>query len=219
MHPQVRRAGQLGAFALVAAIAYQFIMFAAVGPILFGATLEVLDDPVRNMQSTAANRLLVVAVYAAVFVEAFALALLLQALQEIHRERQPALADLAWFAGAIGSVAGLVEASSVIVGIPTLAGWYARDPAAAVAGMVTQQAISNGLHMLNFVSWGAAILLASLAALREHTVPRGIAGYGVIAGLVGVGTILILEPFFFVLLAFVPWFAAIGWKLRTSTDA
>jgi hypothetical protein len=78
-------------------------------------------------------------------------------------------------------------------------------------------AIANGLHMVNFVGWGVAILLASLAARRERTMPLALAGYGVLAGLAGIATLFVAQPLFFVQLAFVPWFAAVGWMLHVPT--
>jgi hypothetical protein len=213
--PQVRRAGQIGAFTMVAMIVYQFFMFGVVAPALFGVTRDVLDDPVRNMRSTSLHRPVVVAVYLAPLIVAFAFNALLRAFRVAHG-RQAALSDAAWFAGAIGSVAGIIEASTVTVGIPTLAGWYGRDPSAAVAGMVTQEAISNGLHMVTFVGWGLAILLSSIAAWREATLSVPLAAYGVLAGLLGTAQLFTVEPVFLVLIAFIPWFAGVGWALRSS---
>ena len=216
MHPQVRCAGELGAFTLVAFIVYLFLMWGVVVGGVYGVTADVLVDPVTIMQFASQHRFVVVAIYTAPFVAAFALNALLIALRQAHG-RQRALADAAWFAGAFGSVAAIVEASTALVGVPTLAGVYLRDQSVAIAGMISVAAIANGLHMVNFVGWGAAILLASLAARRERTMPLALAGYGVLAGLAGIATLFVLQPLFFVQLAFVPWFAAVGWKLRTPT--
>jgi hypothetical protein len=205
-------AGRLGAFTFVAVIVYQFVMFGVVAPALFGVTREVLDDPVKDMASTSEHRLVVVAVYLGPIVAAFAINAVLVALRQTQMGSL-ALADAACLAATIGSVAAILEASTVIVGIPVLAGWYQRDPSAAIAGMVTQQALSNGLHMLTFFGWGLAILLASVAALRERTLPPAIAAYGLLAGFAGVTSLLTVDPAFFTLLVFVPWFALVGWKL------
>jgi hypothetical protein len=205
-------AGRLGAFTFVAAIVYQFVMFGIVAPALFGVTREVLDDPVKDMASTSEHRLVVVAVYLGPIVAAFALNAVLVALRDAHAE-SGGLVDAAWFAGAVGSMAAILEASSVMVGIPVLAGWYQREPSAAIAGMVTQQALSNGLHMLTFFGWGLGISLASIAAWRERTMSRATAAYGVVAGTLGVASILTIDPLFLALLAFVPWSALVGWKM------
>ena len=216
MYPQVRRAGVIGAFAMVAIIAYLFVMWGIVIGVVYGVTADVLVDPVTIMQFASQHRFVVVAIYTSPFVAAFALNALLIALCQAH-SGQRALADAAWFAGAFGSVAAIVEASTALVGVPTLADVYLRDPSVAIAGMISVAAIANGLHMVNFAGWGAAILLASLAARRERTMPLALAGYGMLAGLAGIATLFATQPLFFVQLAFVPWFAAVGWMLRVPT--
>ena len=208
-------AGRVGAFTFAAVIVYQFLMFGFVAPAVFGVDQAVLADPVANMRSTSAHRPVVIAVYLAPLIAGLALNAVMMALRAVCDEQRP-FVDAAWFAALVGSVAAAVEASSVVVGIPVLAGWYERRPEAAIAGMVTQQALSDGLHMLTFAFWGTAILLASLALWRSRTLPRPVAAYGLVAGALGLATILSLEPVFLSLLAFLPWFAAVGWTLPAT---
>lgn len=133
----------------------------------------------------------------------------------LHERLRPVAPDTMQIATPFGLIwAGLVMASGMVAvsGLETVAALHAKGDALATPAWASVGLVQNGLGGgIEFVG-GVWMLLASVAALRGAALHRGLAGFGVLVGLLGLATVL--PPLKDLAAVFglgqIAWFAGVG---------
>jgi len=148
------------------------------------------------------------------------LVVLVQALHDRLKAHAPALSQTASAFGMIW--AGLVIASGMlaIVNLGAVKDMYAMNPEEAGLALETLSTVQNGLGGGIEVVGGIWIILASWAALRSNTLPKGLNILGLIIGLAGVVTVVpALKDFGAIFgLGFIGWFLWAGVALLRNPN-
>jgi hypothetical protein len=136
----------------------------------------------------------------------------------LHERLKGGAADLMKVASPFGLIwAGLVIASGMVasVGLEAVATIYARDVAQANATWLVIDAIQNGLGGGVEVVGGVWVFLLSIASLRSATLPKSLAYFGILLGLLGMLTVIpVLEDLTALFgLSQIVWFIWLGLSL------
>ena len=161
-----------------------------IGMIIFLVVLDYtsISDPAQKvallvkMQMVSFSTNLLMYVFFGVFLIVLSLAL-----YERLKSGSPALMQVATVIGILW--AGSLAASGMVAnaGIAPVVALYAKDPAQAALTWQGIEAVANGLGNANGeILGGLWMLMISLAALRAGGLPRGLNMLGLLAGAVGI---------------------------------
>ncbi len=144
-------------------------------------------DPIQKVALLAENQTLMYIMTLVIYV-AFGISLVVLTLALFERLRAGASA-MAQTATAFGLIwAGLVIAAGMIfnIGMGTVVGLYATDPAQAATVWLAIGAVFEGIGGGNEIVGGLWVLLASWAALRADEFPRLLNYIGLLIGVAGI---------------------------------
>ncbi len=165
-----------------------------IGLVIFIVVLDYLNltDPAQKVALNVEKQTVVFSTNLLMYIFfGFALIVLSLALYDRLKPGAPAAMQLASAVGIIW--AGSLIASGMVAnsGLAAIVPLYAKDPAQAVLAFQGIEAVTNGLGNANGeILGGVWTLLVSLAALQTGGLPKGLNLLGVLAGAVGIITII-----------------------------